>query len=125
MRDAPPPHAELKPRPAHGDLFVHHHAPARGKRQRVWIYEVAPPAATADGDKGGAKGGGLRLLREPRRREGVWREAFVPGEPHPSADMDGYVLHLLDDGRPRWVKQTSADLYARRTRTRERARGES
>ncbi|KAI0672262.1 hypothetical protein C8Q78DRAFT_990755 [Trametes maxima] len=29
---------------------------------------------------------------------------------HP--DMEGYVLHLLDNGEPRWVKEASAKTYA-------------
>ncbi|KAJ8496955.1 hypothetical protein ONZ51_g777 [Trametes cubensis] len=105
----------------------------------MWMY-VCPPqpaaaavsaagvgASAAAGAEGGARGrtrtrqrdvdadGDVRMpdareqaAEEVGEEEVGWRMVY-PGHAHP--DMEGYVLHLLDDGTPRWVKESSAKTY--------------
>ncbi|KAI0772908.1 hypothetical protein BD413DRAFT_622494 [Trametes elegans] len=90
-----PPHI-LKP--ARGNLYVHRHRAG----VQVWLYYAcAVPRRPAGAEA----------------REGAW-QVVHEGVAHP--ELDGYVLHLLDDGTPRWVKEASAQTYAAARRKRER-----
>ena len=76
-------------RPKHTQLYVHR--ANNTKTTRIWMY-------FADNGRKGA-GRWERIRR--------WHE-------HPS--MEGYVLHLLQNGEPRWVKEGSARNYAKLSR---------
>lgn len=49
-------------------------------------------------------------------------ERIQTGYEHPGRKMDSYVVHLLDNGEPRWVKLETALGYAARKNARVRAR---
>ena len=126
-----PPDSVLSPR--HGDLYVHRDE-ARGRTQ-MWLYLVdggvgagtetygdrrqrdtdSDSDSSSDSEMlgtGTGRGPAKRSLR-PRRR-GAWVDAYsdYTVHPNPGDTLQGYVLHLRDDGTPRWVKQQSAKMYA-------------
>ena len=77
-------------------------------------------AASADGLVDGCNG-----------QKGQWREIHIGQEyPEDPADstISGYVLHMLDNGTPRWVKPATMKNYEitqlRRRRMAERLRRE-
>ncbi|KAH9903367.1 hypothetical protein C8Q73DRAFT_785955 [Cubamyces lactineus] len=143
-----PPHI-LSPR--RGNLYVHKHRAGVQiwmyvcpPRERVDIPAGAAAGAGAEvgsasaGTRGGVRtrqrgadaDGDVRMPdaasatgeREAERvvdEEVGWRMVF-PGDAHP--DMEGYVLHLLDDGTPRWVKASSAKSYEGGRKLRRRLR---
>ncbi|KAI9065202.1 hypothetical protein FKP32DRAFT_504059 [Trametes sanguinea] len=110
--------------PCHAFLYVHKHA--RGTQ--VWMFHSArrtamlsSSASSASCQGEGPAGVAPETRREPDaepvKGKGRWKLVY-PGFPHP--DLAGYVLHLLDDGQPRWVKEASAKTYAGGQRRRQR-----
>lgn len=57
-------------------------------------------------------------VRRRCAQTGGW-ERVRKGHEHPY--LDGYVLHLVDSGQPRWVKRGTAMNYAKQSRLRREA----
>ena len=98
--DGPPAHLL---RPARGSLYAHRHA----NGTQVWLYVVRDKGK--EKEEGGSKGKGRAVSLLRPRVEGKW-ERIYPGTEHP--DLEGYVLHIIDRGHPRWVKEQTARAYA-------------
>ncbi|KAI0332249.1 hypothetical protein GY45DRAFT_514092 [Cubamyces sp. BRFM 1775] len=88
-----------------------------GARSRVRTRQSAADedVPMADASAGAAQATG----HEEAEGEAGWRMVY-PGDAHP--DLAGYVLHLLDDGTPRWVKASSAKSYEGGRKLRNRLR---
>ncbi|RPD61618.1 hypothetical protein L226DRAFT_570332 [Lentinus tigrinus ALCF2SS1-7] len=108
-------HATLKAPPAHllrprqHALYVHAHR--RGIQ--AWMY-FKDASERADRDHSQGTGKGKKTERkEASEREMLarWRRTYE-GQEHP--ELDGYVLHFLQDGSPRWVRNVSAKAYEKR-----------
>ncbi|KAI1782835.1 hypothetical protein LXA43DRAFT_1103362 [Ganoderma leucocontextum] len=104
----------LKPR--HESLYVHRFkVPFVG--WQIWIYVKCAEAslrvqaaADAGGNNGNRDGNGNGNGGEDGERQyGEWRRVQI-GDAHPR--LKGYVLHMLDENEPRWVKEKSARDYA-------------
>ncbi|TBU63499.1 hypothetical protein BD310DRAFT_582551 [Dichomitus squalens] len=121
--DGPPGHL-LKP--PHGALYVHQYkVPHVG--WQIWMfvkYDAETTARDGESRRASVQDGGVEasvngsrdsdgVQGRERERErghgGEWVRVY-PGQPHP--ELEGYVLHMLDGGEPRWVKALSARQYA-------------
>ena len=94
----------LPGRPGHGDVYIHQYE--RGKQ--LWVFRVVPESVAEDELDGLIVGRG--------RRKGLWKRIHV-GDEYPEdpadrdSDLNGYVLHVLDSGLPRWVKPATMRNY--------------
>ncbi|CDO77409.1 hypothetical protein BN946_scf184857.g16 [Trametes cinnabarina] len=83
-----------------GRLHIHRH----GERLQAWMWTGMSKRLPRSEEATGAEG------------TNGWVRAFE-GMEHPR--LKGYVLHFIENGEPRWVRETSAKQYAagRRRRT--------
>ncbi|KAI0649889.1 hypothetical protein C8Q79DRAFT_1006217 [Trametes meyenii] len=106
-------------RPARTWLYVHRYRAGAGTQ--VWMFIGAgtglgsrrallpSSSSTSSTSVGEGEGEGEGEEGSEGEGQGGWRVVY-PGHRHP--DLEGYVLHLLDSGEPRWVKEASAKTYA-------------
>ncbi|RDX45868.1 hypothetical protein OH76DRAFT_1486014 [Lentinus brumalis] len=78
----PKPPMELKPRPSH-HLWVHHYDV---NKKQIWMWDEV---------SGEESEGGTPKYDWKKVREGI-------AHPHPSLNAT-HVMHIVDDGTPRWV----------------------
>ncbi|RDX45845.1 hypothetical protein OH76DRAFT_1303638, partial [Lentinus brumalis] len=96
-------------------LYVHGHR--RGVQAWMYCSTAREGEGTRNGNwnENGESEQGDSLRRGKGASEREWRRTYE-GQEHP--DLDGYVLHFLESGAPRWVRNVSAKAYEKAQRKR-------
>ena len=108
-------------RAEHGFLYLHRHK--GGLRVWMWFDDAQWPRDRSSLSPTSSSSSAVEQ-REQREQRGAhasgrW-ERIHSGHAHPT--LEGYVLHVLEDDRPRWASQSAVRQYQKKMRMKARMR---